>query len=119
MQRWVKRSVVIVLSLVLVLLLAWGGLIIYVQRNQDFILSNIRSQLNEHISGELDIEKMETGLVHGFPGVSVTLYNVRLTDSLFEQHKYPLLQAGKVFVRLDVRSVLQKNIRINKLEIAN
>ncbi|RYZ47245.1 MAG: hypothetical protein EOP49_21895, partial [Sphingobacteriales bacterium] len=119
MPRWLKRSIRIVLVLVLICLVAWGGLIIYVQRNQDFILTNIRTQLNEHISGKLDIGKLETDLVNGFPGVSVTLYDVRLTDSLFEQHRYPLLQAGKVFVYLDARSVLQKNIRIRKLEIAH
>lgn len=105
-----------------VFLLLWAVLASYVFTHKEQILSTIISQLNEDLNGKLSIRSMEPSLIRGFPGISVSLENVLLRDSLWDIHKHDLLRAKKVYVAINAFSILSgtasiKDIRINDAEI--
>lgn len=122
MPRWLKISLRVgglILSLVLV---AWMLLAAYVYTHKGEILKAVTSQLNEDLNGKLTIKRMEPSLIRGFPGISVSLKDVLLRDSLWSVHKHDLLKAKTVFLAINAFSILSgsptiKDIRIKEGEI--
>lgn len=60
---------------------------------------------------------MEPELIRGFPGISVSLKNVLLRDSLWQTHKHNLLQAKNVYVAIDAFSLFNGSPDIKKIAI--
>jgi hypothetical protein len=99
------------------MLLIWLVLAAYVYSNKKQLLNSITKQLNEGISGKLTIESMEPALLKGFPGISVSLKNVVLRDSLWSRHKHDLINAKNVYAAIDVFSAVTGNTRIRNLTV--
>ena len=119
MQRWIKVALKFVGIFLAVVVIAWMAIAAYVHTHKKQLLDSITAQLNENLSGTLTIEKMEPALIRGFPGISVTLTNVLLRDSLWHTHRHDVLNAKDAFVSVDAFSILSgnptiKNITINK-----
>lgn len=117
MRRYLNISLKIIGGLLGIVLLIWLGISLYVKANHEVLLKNITEQLNDNISGKLSIESMEPELIRGFPGISVSLKNVLLRDSLWENHKHNLLEANKVYVAVDALSLLTGPPRIKKISV--
>jgi len=122
MSRWLKISLYLGGGIFSLFLIAWAVLASYVFTHKEQILNTIISQLNEDLNGKLSIKSMEPSLIRGFPGISVSLENVLLRDSLWDIHKHDLLRAKKVYVAINAFSILSgsasiKDIRINDAEI--
>ena len=118
MPRWIKISLKAFGILLSLILIAWIAFAAYVQSHKKELLSSITTQLNENLNGTLTIEKMEPALISGFPGISVTLSNILLRDSLWARHKHDVMKAKEAYVSVDAFSMLRgdptiKNIRIN------
>ncbi|RYE50255.1 MAG: AsmA family protein, partial [Sphingobacteriales bacterium] len=62
---------------------------------------------------------MEPTLLRGFPGVSVTLKNVLLRDSLFLKHKQDLVRSEEINVSLNILALLRGNTDINRIVLRN
>ena len=119
MRRWIRIILKVVGALFVLLLVIWLGVAAYIQLNKQYLLTTVTKQLNDELSGKLTIEKMEPALIQGFPGISVSLKNVLLRDSLWDQHKHDLLKAEEVYIAIDAISVIIgsptiKNITVNK-----
>jgi hypothetical protein len=119
MARWLKITFITSASLFLLIVLVYCGAAYYINRNNKQILGTILSQLNAKVSGEVSVKSMETTLLQGFPGVSVSLKNVLLRDSLYANHRHDLLNAGDIDVSLNVLSLISGNINIRKIGINN
>lgn len=119
MSRWLKISIKILASFFVLILLIWLGAAYYINHNNKAILSTILNQLNANVSGKIDVESMETTLLKGFPGVSVSLKKVQLRDSLWVKHKHDLLNANDIDVSLNIFSLIAGSIKINKIGINN
>jgi len=122
MPTWLKISLKFAGLFLSVSLLLWAVLASYVFTHREKILNTIISQLNDDLNGKLSIRSMEPSLIRGFPGISVSLENVLLRDSLWDIHKHDLLRAEKVYVSINAFSILSgtasiKDIRINDAEI--
>ena len=118
MPRWTKIILKIAGILFSVILLLWIGVAVYVQLNKEYLLKTVTNQLNEELSGKLTIEKMEPALIQGFPGISVSLRNVLLRDSLWDKHHHDLLKAEEVYIAIDALSIIVgsptiKNVTVN------
>ncbi|MGV3508784.1 MAG: AsmA family protein, partial [Sphingobacteriaceae bacterium] len=100
-----------------VLLVLWLGIAAYVTSNKKSLLADLTTQLNNNINGKLTIESMEPALIRGFPGISVSLKNVVLQDSLYQQHRHSLLDAKEVFIALNVFSFFGGKVQIEKFNI--
>ncbi|MDB5121682.1 MAG: AsmA family protein [Sphingobacteriales bacterium] len=119
MLRWIRIILKVTGILLVLLLMIWMGVAAYVQLNKQYLLKTVTKQLNEELSGKLTIEKMEPALIKGFPGISVSLKNVLLRDSLWSQHHHDLLKAEEVYISIDAISIIIgsptiKNITVNK-----
>lgn len=104
------------LSLILVSAI---GLRIYFERNKTEIVKKINTQINENILGEAKIGDIGYKFLIGFPNFTVVLKDVELKDSLFAIHKRPVLKAGEIEVRLNVLSLLKKEVNIHKIVISD
>ncbi|TKC05574.1 AsmA family protein [Pedobacter polaris] len=119
MSRWLKISLKILASLFVLIIIIWLGAAYYINHNNKAILNTILTQLNSNVNGKIEVASMETTLLKGFPGISVSLKKVQLRDSLWSQHKHDLLHADDIDVSLNMFSLMAGNININKIGINN
>lgn len=110
----ILKIIGVALGLILIL---WMGVAAYVTANKKELLETITTQLNEDITGKLTIGSMQPDLIRGFPGISVSLNNVSLQDSLYEKHGHKLLEAKEAYVALNILSLLSSTPQIQKLSI--
>jgi hypothetical protein len=116
-MRWLKLSLKIIGGFILLVILLFACVIGYVNLNKKAVLKAVTEQLNDNISGTLSIENMEPTLIRGFPGVSISLQNVLLRDSLWDQHKHDLLRAKEIYVSVNAFSILRGAPRIRDVSI--
>lgn len=116
-----KKTVKIIgfffLGLFALILVSAIGLRIYFENNKTEIVKKINIQINENISGEAKIGDIGYKFLIGFPNFTVVLKDVELQDSLIAIHKRPVLKAGEIEVRLNVMSLLKKEVNIHKIVI--
>lgn len=117
MARWLKISLKIISAIFIVIALLWCGLAYYLHQNNKSVLQAILQQLNAGLTGKMHVGAMEPTLLKGFPGVSVSLKEVSLKDTLWEHHRHDLLRAGDIDVSLNVLSLLTGQINIRKIAI--
>lgn len=117
MSRWLKLTLKIIGILVCLFLILWMAVAAYVYSNKKELLQTISSQLNENLSGRLTIEKMEPSLIQGFPGISVSLENILLRDSLWDKHKHDLLRAKNIYIAINAFSILSGSPTIKDVRI--
>ncbi|WP_199140643.1 AsmA family protein [Pedobacter sp. ASV12] len=119
MSRWLKISLRVLAVFFVLIILVWLGAAYYINHNNKSILATILKQLNSNVNGKINVGSMETTLLKGFPGVSVSLKKVQLRDSLWSQHKHDLLNANDIDVSLNIFSLIAGSIKINKIGINN
>ena len=105
------------IGLFAVILVIALGVRIYFERNKTEIVETINNQINDNISGEVKIGDIGYKFLTGFPNFTVVLNDVEVNDSLISIHKRPVLKAGEIEVRLNVLSLLKKEISIHKIVI--
>lgn len=119
MARWFKLSLKILSIIIgLIILLSLGGSL-YIYKNKTAVLTSILEQINDRINGKLTVKSIDPTLLKGFPGISVSLKDVILSDSLVAKHKHNLLQAADIDISLNVFSLLVGNTKINRITINN
>ncbi len=117
MPRWLKITSKIIATLLVLLILLWMGAAYYINKNNKAVLAKILNQVNTKVSGKVSVSHMETTLLKGFPGVSVSLKNVELKDSLWSSHQHSLLKAKNIDVTLNALSLVVGTINIRKIGI--
>ena len=88
----------------------------YVHFNKDEIIASIEEKINNSISGNLTVKSTDISILTNFPNISVNLYEVSLTDSLY---KKPLLQSGEIAIRINIFQLLSANPDVAKLVVKN
>lgn len=119
MTRWLKISLKILTGSLLLVALLWFSLVAYVYSHKKKVLEIIAAQLNGNINGKISVKSMSPEMIRGFPGVSIALKNVLLTDSLYARHRHPLLHAETIFLSVNVFSVLRGKPDIKRIEVYN
>jgi hypothetical protein len=119
MPRWLKITLKSVGSLLILLAIIWIAAAYYLNKNNEVVLGKILDQVNAKVSGTVKVSHMETTLLKGFPGVSVSLKNVELKDSLWVKHKHTLVSAKSIDVSLNALSLIVGTINIRKVAVNN
>ncbi|AOM80908.1 AsmA family protein [Pedobacter steynii] len=119
MPRWSKIALKIFAGLVALVLIVFTALGLYVNANKKALLETITKQLNKNLNGSLTIGNMEPTFFKGFPGVSISLKNVVMKDSLWKQHQHTLLDAKDFDVSVNTMALLTGTIEIKKIGISN
>lgn len=119
MPRWLTITLKTIGFLIAGVLILWLGVAAYVQSHKKQLLENITSQINNEINGSLSIGAMEPALIRGFPGVSVSLKDVVLRDSLWEKHHHDLLNARNVYISIDAFSILMGSPTVKNISVSD
>ncbi|SHL45605.1 AsmA family protein [Flavobacterium saccharophilum] len=116
-KKYAKRFGYFVLGLVALVLIAGAGLSIYFNRNKTEIMAKINTKINDNINGDFHIGDFQYKFLTGLPNFTVALKDVELKDKQWKTHKHTLLKTKEIEVRLNVWSLLQKEINIHKILI--
>lgn len=119
MSKWLRIALKALLGLCIVLALIWFGAAFYIKQNNQKILSQILTQVNQKVSGQVTIGSMSPNLLKGFPNVSVSLNEVLIRDSLWKNHHHDLVNAKKIEVSLNIFSLLAGTVNIRKAGLNN
>jgi len=117
MSLWLKRSIQILSSVILLIILIFIGLAIYVNANKKKLQASITKELNKNLNGNLTIDNIEPTFLQGFPNVSVSLKKVEIKDSLWNVHHHSLLTASKFDIAVNTMALLRGTIEIKKVTI--
>nr|WP_068887095.1 AsmA family protein [Pedobacter panaciterrae] len=117
MPRWSKITLKVLGILVGLVFLIFSALAFYVNSNKKSLLETITQKLNKNLNGTLTIESMEPTFLRGFPGVSISLKNVVMKDSLWQNHQHTLLNAKDFEVSVNTLALLKGTIEIKKIGI--
>lgn len=97
----------------------FGAVEIWVYRNKEKIFRSVQEAVNENLNGNLEIGDFKFRPFNGGFGLNFTLSNVKLTDSLYQIHGKPFLEAGLIHVALDLKGFYKGNFRIKNLVLQN
>jgi len=75
--------------------------------------------MGESINGKLSIKEVDLSFFTQFPKVAVQLNDVNVTDSLFPLHRHTFFKASRVFARLSIWRLIQKQSPLNGIRIDN
>lgn len=117
MRKWLRIILITGGIFIALLVLLFLGMTWYIHANKDNFLKQITAQLNDRLSGNIRIGDMEPSLLKSFPNVSIALKKVVLEDSLFQQHRHPLLDVNYIFVRVNTLSLLRKHVDVNEISL--
>ena len=93
----------------------FGAVEIWVYRNREDLFRKAQDFANENLNGNLEIGDFKFRPFSGSFGLNFTLYNVKLTDSLYQSHNKPFLEAEKMHVALDLQGFYKGSIAIKNL----
>lgn len=114
MARKFIRITLYLLAGFFVLGIVIGALVYF---NQKTIVQKLQQMAGEKLKGKLEVGDVRfTPLTNG-PGINFSFRDVRLSDSLFNQHKTYALKTDVISVSLNVRSLLNKQIVIEELVV--
>jgi hypothetical protein len=103
-------------ALVLLGVLVLGGLLLYVQANQQTLIAQVKQKLNEEINGELSIGGVRLSLLNDFPKLSLTLRDFSLRDSAYRKE---IFTADRIYLRLNLLQLFTKQLDFSKITVAD
>ncbi|AWH86910.1 AsmA family protein [Flavobacterium album] len=114
--RWVFRGVLVVF---LFMIVAYVSLAWYINTHKEEVLVSVTSELNEGITGTIEIGDMNPTFLTGFPRVSLRLEKVVVKDSLYANHGKILLKAESLDIAVNAMALMRGTIEIKKIAIAD
>ncbi|OJV13762.1 MAG: hypothetical protein BGO21_06945 [Dyadobacter sp. 50-39] len=95
--------------------LLFGAVEFWVYKNREKLFRKAQEVINENLNGNLEIGDFKFRPFYGGLGLNFTLYDVKLTDTLYSVHHKPFLQAGKMHVALDLKRIFSGEFRVKNL----
>ncbi|MCB0823040.1 MAG: hypothetical protein KDC09_10105 [Bacteroidales bacterium] len=116
MRQIFKKSLKLFFILLLIGLLAAGGLFFVSEFYGDEIEQAVVEEVNQHLSVKINVDDIQFSVFENFPFASVTFFNVSSENSTGADNG-PLIKAGEVSVLLNLYNIISKNYSIDKLLI--
>ncbi len=104
-------------SLAGLFLLVAGGLAAYFHFHKDGIRQVVLNELNQVLVAPVSVEKVEVGLLHTFPSVSVEFRRVQGMGRQKEDPE-PLFMAERIFLHFNLLSMLKGDFEVEEIEVA-
>lgn len=118
-RRWPRILLRIAIAIFVMVAILYAGVSWYASSHEKRIIATITENLKDQVSGKLQIEGISISLLRDFPQVSIVLNDVMLSDSLYEQHKRPVLKLDEVRVEVSPFSLLSGKLRIRKFHLVD
>lgn len=111
-----KKIIVILLSFLLIVILALGGISWYLYKNQEVIANYVLKELNEMQKGYTKLEKVQVDLLTNFPYISIDLKNIAFYPSKQDTLK-PIYKIQDVYVGFSYADVAAGKYKVKKIAI--
>lgn len=105
--------------ILLPLLILFGAVQLWLNRNQEMLFRKVQELVNENIAGNLEIGRLDFRPFSGGLGFNFTLSNVKITDPLYQVHKTAFLNVESIHAILDYTGFYKGEIKIKSLMIQN
>jgi hypothetical protein len=110
-----QKGLKIIGIVALVSALLFGAVELWVYKNREKLFRRAQEAINENLNGNLEIGDFKFRPFYGGLGLNFTLYDVKLTDTLYNVHRKPFLQARKIHVALDLKRIFSRDIQVKNL----
>lgn len=110
-----QKALKIIGIVALVSALLFGAVELWVYKNREKLFRRAQEAINENLNGNLEIGDFKFRPFYGGLGLNFTLYDVKLTDTLYNVHHKPFLQAGKIHVALDFKRIFSGDVQVKNL----
>ncbi|MEO6682213.1 MAG: hypothetical protein ABIN48_05250 [Ginsengibacter sp.] len=117
MNKFIKKSLKVIFSILALLLAGYVFLIVYIHIHKEEILTKATNKIETEINGQVTIGDIGLSFFKKFPRISVFLNNVEVIDEQFHTHQKPFFKGKDVFVYFDVFTILQKRFSVKGVEI--
>ncbi len=112
--KWTLRILGSLLALLLILLLV---LKIYVSNNKTKLITEATEKISEKIGGKIEIKDVGVSMFKNFPYLTISLEQLKITDSLYAKHQHALVQAEGIYLRVNPLKLMLFKVSLNKLRI--
>ncbi len=116
-RRWGSRLLKLCLGLIILFCV---GIVIALVAINAYLASNdtkIFSQIDFLNDGMLAFDEAKISVFRDFPAATLSLNNVVLQDSLYEEHGIPFLKLNKLSAALSLRQMWDRKIEIQRLRL--
>ncbi len=90
---------------------------IYVTVNKKQIIAQVTQQMSEKLNGNVKIETADISFFKSFPRVAVLVKNIKITDTMYEQHKHAFFEAKELFININVFKLLGKTSPLSGIRV--
>ena len=89
----------------------------WVYFNQDAIIKKLKDSVQASINGRFEIGSFQFKPFGRYPGLTFSLRDIHLSDSLYQYHKVPFTEIGRLEVTLGLETLLTMNVSIRNIRI--
>lgn len=93
----------------------FGAVELWVYKNREKLFRKAQEGINENLNGNLEIGDFKFRPFYGGLGLNFTLYDVKLTDTLYNVHHKPFLQAERIHIALDLKRIFSGEVQVKNL----
>ena len=119
MKKYVKYLLWVFGGLLALLILLYIVLGIYVSTHKKELTEKASAEVSKLLSGDVRIDEISVSPFNNFPFLSIQIKQISIRDSLYEQHRHPLLQAERIYARVNPFKLIVAKIAITKIQIEN
>ncbi len=119
MKTILRYTFKILKILLIVLVVLYLAAYLYVTSNKKKIIAQVTEQISIKLNGNVKIGNADISFFRSFPGISVLVNDVSVTDTLFEKHQHPFFTAKEVFVGINMYKIIKKESALTGLRIDN
>ena len=92
---------------------------IYISANKKKIISELTATLSDKIRGDVHIGDADVTLFGSFPGLSVLMKDVSITDTMYAVHHHAFFAAKEMFVKISIYKLITRESPLSGLKIRN
>ncbi len=119
MNKYLKYTIKIIAAVFILIIISFTVLSIYVSSHKKTLIAEATEKIGYNIGGKISIADIGVNLFQNFPYISISIDHLKVTDSLYNKHGHALIQAEKIFVRLNPLKLITLSISVNKLTVKN
>jgi len=119
LNKYLKYIVKGLILFIAVFILVYVAVYGYVAINKKSIIGKIVQQVHDKLNGQVEIGDISVGFLSTFPHISVSLEDVSVRDTLFNQHHHPFFNGKKVYLNLSITSIVKGNSPVNGVLMEN
>jgi hypothetical protein len=119
MNRWLKYGLVAFGTALTLLLLLFAGVGFYINTNKTELINKFKKEVETKYHTQVTIDNLSLSLFKNFPSLSLLIENVDAKGPMYQIHKHKFFSASKIYLRLNMLSLLTGKLSIGKTLITN